>query len=50
VVLPVFFGLKLARATQADEARRNQISAFALRYGSAVISLAGIFYLIAALR
>jgi len=50
VVLPVFGALKLARATQADEARRNQISAFALRYGSAVISLAGVFYLIAALR
>ncbi len=50
VVLPVFCALKLARATQPDEARRNQITARARRYGSAAISMAGIFYLIAALR
>lgn len=50
VVLPVFCALKLARAAQPDQDRRNQISARALRYGSAAISMAGIFYLIAALR
>ena len=50
VVLPVFCALKLARATQPHEAGRNRITARALRYGSAAISMAGIFYLIAALR
>ncbi|MBI3849272.1 MAG: HupE/UreJ family protein [Verrucomicrobia bacterium] len=50
VVLPVFCALKLARATQVDETGRNQIAARALRYGSAAISVAGIFYLVAALR
>jgi hydrogenase/urease accessory protein HupE len=50
VVVPIFLALKLARATRADVAARERISAHALRYGSALISLAGVFYLIAALR
>ncbi len=50
VVLPVFSALKLARATQSDESRRNQVSAGALREGAAANTVAGIFALIAALR
>jgi hypothetical protein len=39
-----------ARARTAFEAARAQQSEYALRYGSAVICAAGIFYLVAALR
>ena len=47
VVVPIFGGLKLIRPL-----RRNSVplSEYALRYGSAVICAAGIFYLVAALR
>ena len=50
VVLPLFVGLKLARGALADDAGRHLFSLRSLQYGSAAISLAGAFYLIAALR
>jgi hydrogenase/urease accessory protein HupE len=50
VVLPIFFGLKLARNAQRDDAGRHLLSLRSLQYGSAAISMAGVFYLIAALR
>jgi hypothetical protein len=50
VVLPVFFGLRLARSMCASAAARERVTHFAMRYGSAFISLAGVFYLIVALR
>ncbi|MEA3209743.1 MAG: hypothetical protein QOE70_2800 [Chthoniobacter sp.] len=50
VVLPVFFGLRIARATRTDEIARQRLSLSAMRFGSAAISVAGMFYLLAALR
>jgi hypothetical protein len=50
VVIPLYCGLRLARQTRHSAAARDRVSARALRYGSALISLAGMFYLIAALR
>ncbi len=50
VVLPVFFGLRLMRNTRADEAGREWISRAAMRGGSLVICVAGLIYLVAALR
>jgi len=50
VVLPVFFGLRLARNLRADEAGREWISRVAMRGGSALICAAGIVYLVAALK
>jgi hydrogenase/urease accessory protein HupE len=50
VVLPVFCGLRLARTLRRDEAARARWSLAAMRLGSAAISLAGLFYLVAALR
>ncbi len=50
VVLPLFFGLKAARATLHNDAGRDQWSLGAMRYGSACITVAGVFYLVAALR
>jgi hydrogenase/urease accessory protein HupE len=50
VVLPTFAALKLTRKFRTDTVSRESISLGALRYGSACISLAGLFYLIAALR
>ena len=47
VVLPAFFGLRLLRRA-ARGANRNE--RLVQRYGSAVISLAGMIYLVAALR
>jgi hydrogenase/urease accessory protein HupE len=50
VVLPVFFGLKLARTTFTSEEGRERFSFGAMRTGSIVISVAGMLYLMAALR
>ena len=50
VVLPVFFGLRLARSMCSTEAARERVTHFSMRYGSAFISLAGMFYLMVALR
>ena len=50
VVLPVFFGLKLARAARADDAGRERLSLAAMRAGSLLICVAGTIYLIAALK
>jgi hydrogenase/urease accessory protein HupE len=48
VVLPIFFGLKKLRDRTAPQAA--QIPGRVLRYGSAGIVLAGMFYLVAALH
>jgi hypothetical protein len=50
VVLPVFFGLRLARSACAGQAARDRVTHLSMRYGSALISLAGLFYLTVALR
>jgi hypothetical protein len=47
VVLPAFWGLSLLRRRNADALRHGR---FVQRYGSVVISLAGMIYLVAALR
>ena len=47
VVVPIFGGLKLIRRLHTNSV---PVSEYALRYGSAVICAAGIFYLVAALR
>jgi hypothetical protein len=49
IVLPLFGALKLARRTRTEAAERDRVSLLALRYGSAVICLAGMYYLVAAL-
>jgi hydrogenase/urease accessory protein HupE len=49
-VLPIFAALCLARATRGDVPARDRVSLHALRLGSAAISLAGVFYLVSALR
>ena len=48
VVLPIFGALKMTRGQQDPQPARA--SEHALRYGSALICAAGVFYLIAALR
>ncbi len=50
VVLPLFFGLRLSRQVRADEAARHRMWLATQRFGSAAISLAGLFYLFVALR
>jgi len=50
VVLPLFAGLKMTRNARTDEMDRQRISRIAQRFGSAAISLAGMFYLVVALR
>ncbi|MDB5305464.1 MAG: hypothetical protein JWM97_3013 [Phycisphaerales bacterium] len=50
VVLPLFAALKLARHTRPDPIARDRLSMAAQRFGSAAISLAGLFYLFVALR
>jgi len=50
IVLPLFGSLKLARHTRPDEAARDRLSLLAQRIGSAGVSLAGMFYLVVALR
>lgn len=50
VVLPLFACLKLAIETRKSEAGKRRLSTVIQRYGSAAISLAGLFYLFVALR
>ena len=50
VVLPLFFGLKLARAARRDEPGRDRLSQAVLRAGSLLIAMAGAVYLVAALK
>ena len=50
VVLPLFFGMKWLRASRPDARARAQATVLTLRYGSVVISLAGIYYLAVALH
>lgn len=50
VVIPLFVCLKIARKTQIDEAGKLRFSLAVQRFGSAAISVAGIFYLFVALR
>ena len=50
VVLPLFFGLKLARAARPDEPGRDRLSLAMLRGGSLLIAAAGAIYLVAALK
>ena len=50
VVLPLFGGLKLARIARADDAGRERLSLAMMRGGSLLISIAGLIYLVAALR
>jgi hypothetical protein len=50
IVLPLFGSLKLARHTRPDEPAKERLSLLAQRIGSAGVSLAGMFYLVVALR
>jgi hypothetical protein len=50
VVVPLFACLRIARASRSDEGSRRRFSLAVQRFGSAAISLAGIFYLFIALR
>ena len=50
VVIPLFACLKIARKTRADESAGRRFSLAVQRFGSAAISVAGIFYLFIALR
>lgn len=50
VVIPLFACLKLARKTRSDEGSKRRFSVAIQRFGSAAISLAGLFYLFIALR
>lgn len=50
VVMPLFFGLKLARATRADDAGSEWRSRAMMRAGSLLIGVAGTIYLVATLR
>ena len=50
VVLPLFGLLSVARLAPRDPARRQHIWVLAQRSGSAAISLAGVFYLLVALK
>ena len=48
IVLPLFVLLKLARHTTRETERRDRISLHTMRYGSAAICAAGVYYLVAA--
>jgi hypothetical protein len=50
IVIPLFAALKLARRSRPDGDGRERVSLIAQRYGSALISVAGMFYLVIALR
>jgi hypothetical protein len=49
IVLPLFGILKAARGLRDDALQRDRLSLQALRYGSAVISIAGLYYLVLAI-
>jgi hypothetical protein len=48
VVLPLFGALHLARRAAREPAARDRVSLAALRYGSAVICVAGLYYFVGA--
>ena len=50
VVLPVFGGLKIGEHYSRNEFARRRMRLLVERYGSAAISMAGMFYLVVALR
>jgi len=50
VVIPEFILLKLIRGIRSDDAGRNRIRVVTQRVGSAAVSVAGLFYLVVALR
>ena len=50
VVLPLFAGMQLARRASSTPARATAFRAALLRFGSAAVCLAGMVYLVAALR
>jgi hydrogenase/urease accessory protein HupE len=50
VVIPLFAALNIARATRADESARNRLSMIVQRFGSAAISLGGLWFLVAAMK
>jgi hydrogenase/urease accessory protein HupE len=50
IVLPLYFALRAARSIRAEEAARDRLSLAMIRGGSMAISLAGLVYLVAALR
>jgi hypothetical protein len=50
VVLPLFGALRWLRRSQSDELKREEVTKLALKYGSMAISVAGVFFLVAALR
>ncbi len=50
VVLPIFAGLQLARRAVPPREGRDVARYYALRFGSAAICLAGLFYFVAAVR
>ena len=49
IILPLFVALRTARNWRPDEAARSRLTLHVLRGGSAVISVAGLVYFIAAL-
>ena len=50
IVLPLFTALKLARRTAPDPAAKERVSLLVQQYGSALISVAGMYFLFSALR
>jgi hypothetical protein len=50
IVIPLFGALKLARRSRPEGDGRERISLLVQRCGSALISAAGMFYLVVALR
>ena len=50
VVIPEFVALKLLRRTRPDEAGRKRIALLAQWFGSVGVSVAGLYYLVLALR
>lgn len=50
VVIPEFIALKTLRRARAEGPARHRLSLLAQRFGSAAVSLAGLYYLVVALR
>ena len=50
VVIPVFLGMLVVRKLCRDEALRESVTRRTLQFGSAAISLAGVFYFVNAVR
>jgi hypothetical protein len=50
IVIPLFAALKLARRSCPEGGGRERVSLLAQRYGSALISVAGMYFLVVALR